>query len=212
MKVAAVIALYGLSIIGLLVLYAYASRSGIPFAELTRDPLAVCGGRFYYGVLSNLGILLWCAAATICLLTAAALRRTDRQSGFFLYSGLLTLVLLLDDLFQLHEAVLPAILAVRQRYILLSYLLLAGAYLACYHRQIFVRYHAFMAAALLFFSLSLTVDALEAPAAGIMTGSESALGSLLEDGSKLLGIISWLAFFASRAMGELEQWAKAQSH
>lgn len=206
MNNAAAATLYACTSTGLLLIYWGAAQSGIPFADLSRDPLAVCGGRPFDGALSNLGVLLWCAAATLCLMAAAVMHRAGREQGFYLCSGLLTVMLLVDDLFQLHEVVLPGSFSVRQRYVLLTYLLLAAAYLARYRRRILANDWGFMAAALAFFSISLIADTLQAPTVGLTGGDGTSLGSLIEDGSKLLGIISWLAFYASQALGDLRPW------
>ena len=89
----------------------------IPVAYLVRDPLVVamqaaecCS--FYYGALSNLGVLLWNATGTICLTLAlqvwlAGARRS--MVAFFLTGGLFSIWLGLDDLFLLHDGVLPAL-------------------------------------------------------------------------------------------------------
>ena len=55
---------------------------------LTADPLAVCRAPIYIGAISNLGILLWCASASICLFCFALLRKNPGQRKtalFFLF-------------------------------------------------------------------------------------------------------------------------------
>src|SRR5688572_20367429 len=78
---------------------------GIPIAAMTRDAAAIAGLHPLAGFVSNLGIMLWCAAATACLVAAAALHAVvpGEQARFFLSAGLLSLYLMLDDCFQLHE-------------------------------------------------------------------------------------------------------------
>ncbi len=70
-------------------------RNGISLGTFTRDPTAFMNARPFVGALSNLGVLGWCAAATVCLL--AWLVRRHRQTGrvsaaFFLSAGLLMIV------------------------------------------------------------------------------------------------------------------------
>src|SRR5215210_123998 len=69
----------------------------IPIQDLTRDTVAVTGVSVLVGLLSEVGKLMWMAAATVCLLTALVLRTdTARRLWlvFFAVFGALTLVLL----------------------------------------------------------------------------------------------------------------------
>lgn len=96
-----IMALWGLSV-----------ATGTPMALLTRDPAATMGAKFYLGLLSNVGALLWCATATTCLLGWAALRKTAQHrevAGFLRGAGVLVMFLGLDDFFMLHEVVYPRI-------------------------------------------------------------------------------------------------------
>ena len=75
-------------------------------AELFRDPLAVAMDvgtdccHVYFGFFSNLGVLLWCSAASVCLFASMLLiqRKADRHQILFLVSaGIFTGLLLFDD-------------------------------------------------------------------------------------------------------------------
>ena len=81
----------------------------VPMSGFTRDPAAVHNANPFTGVLSNIGILFWCSAAAVCFFSAAIQVKEARVKivPFLLFSGLLTAVLLLDDLFMLHETVIP---------------------------------------------------------------------------------------------------------
>lgn len=99
--------LYGAATMALVALSA---ATGTPLALLTRDVAATLGAKFYIGLLSNIGALLWCAAATTCFSGAAVLRRFVGQresAAFLLSSGALMTALGLDDFFMLHEVVYP---------------------------------------------------------------------------------------------------------
>ena len=74
----------------------------IPFRTMTMDPVQVLAGMKgnpFCGCLSNLGVLLWCSAAAVCLFTSACLRADGRsEEGYFLmYSGSVTLILMIDE-------------------------------------------------------------------------------------------------------------------
>lgn len=76
--------------------------------------------------LSNLGIILWCVGASVCLFAGALLSDAQQQKPrqFLVYSGLLTAYLLFDDFFQLHELYFPKLFHIDEKVI---YLLLAIA-------------------------------------------------------------------------------------
>jgi len=178
-------------------LFAVGEQSGIPFAVFTRDPLAVAKARPYFGLLSNVGVLFWCSASAICLFTGNLLKGPAQHGRriFFLMSGLLTMLLLLDDLFQLHEAVFPGVLGIRQRYVLLVYLLTTAIYLLAYRKLILANFSIYMLAALSLFGISMAQD--------LFGGTSSSWNYLVEDGAKLFGIISWFIFFACLAQKEI---------
>lgn len=79
-------------------------QNRVPVGNLTKDPLAVAGKPFYFGMLSQVGILFWCASAAICFFCAALLVKINSTnlSGFLFFLGCVTTVLLLDDLFSVH--------------------------------------------------------------------------------------------------------------
>jgi hypothetical protein len=81
-------------------------HDGISVGVLLSDPASTLGTHPLLGVQSNLGVLVWCAAAAICLFSSAILRftRTDKEvRSFLLWAGVITSVLLLDDFFLFHD-------------------------------------------------------------------------------------------------------------
>lgn len=90
---------------------------GYPILPLFNDPATHSGTHPLVGALSNLGVLLWWTSASIWLFTAALLRgREDRRFAcqFALVSGMLTAYLGLDDLYLLHDELLPDYLGAPQ--------------------------------------------------------------------------------------------------
>ena len=107
-----VLGLFALYAVAIVALVALSVVTKTPLALLTRDVAATLGAKFYIGVLSSIGALLWCAAATTCLVGAAMLRRFARQracAAFLLGSGALLAAFGLDDFFMLHEVVYPRV-------------------------------------------------------------------------------------------------------
>src|SRR4051794_8451669 len=69
-------------LLGFLGVYALSSFTRQPFSYFTRDPASITHSKFYIGLLSNLGIMLWTATATICLFVAFFVRSHGNDSGF----------------------------------------------------------------------------------------------------------------------------------
>jgi len=169
-------------------------KTGAPIYKFMRDPAAITGANPFSGVVSNLGVLFWCASATICLFSWSILRHRlpmVRFSKFLLYSGLLTLLLLVDDFFLLHDLILPKYFSVPTDFPVICY----GALMFCLimtFKQCILRTEYLIALmALCFFGVSLIVDIFE-------PSFEQRLGAwriLIEDGFKFSGIIVWLGYF-----------------
>ena len=186
---------FGTALAGLLGLVWLAVSVEVPIAQFTRDPAAVMNGPFYAGALSNVGVLLWCAAAAVCFF-GASLLSARIQSGlaapagdgprFLLASALFTCLLLVDDLFMLHDLVLPEYLQLRERYVILTYGLLMLAYLLRFRRQILQTDWLVLVVAGGFFSCSIVVDKLPE--------TLLPMHHVFEDGAKFLGILGWLLY------------------
>lgn len=185
-----------LVIVALPVLFiaAVGAQPWIDPADLLRDPLAVAELRqpecckVYYGAVSNLGVLVWMGGAAICLFAAAVVQAQGARAQaavFLAAAGLLTGFLAIDDLFLVHENVLPA-LGVSEPVTYGAYGLLGLVYLAISWREI-LRHNVvllFVGVALL--GTSVVID--------WMFHSEHPMRILLEDGAKLTGICAWVGF------------------
>ncbi len=93
------------AILALLALTLASQLAGIPISYFTRDPSAIMGVPFYIGLLSNSGILLWCSSAAISLFSFIVFRgvvKNTEFASFFLFSSVLTIILLFDDFFLLQ--------------------------------------------------------------------------------------------------------------
>ena len=157
---------------------------GIRIDQLTRDPASLTHSSVYTGFLSTIGLLFWAAAAAICILGAALITSSglhSRVARFLQASGVLTLLLLLDDAFLMHERVLPRYAGVPQRLVYLVYALLLLVYLVRFRDVIFETEYFLMGLALLLF--------------GVSIASDLVWDSPLEDGSKFAGIVTWAVYF-----------------
>lgn len=75
----------------------------INICAMTQYPTAIAGIHPLSGFISRLGVLLWCAAASICFFAAWTLRNSKQGDTFrfLLFFALLTAYLMFDDLFQI---------------------------------------------------------------------------------------------------------------
>lgn len=170
-------------------------------ARFTRDPAAWHESDPLIGGVSNLGVLIWMAAAAISLFSAALLRqaaaRPDRHR-LLLHAGLLTLWLALDDLFMIHERLAPDALGIPQRVVLAAYGVWLAVLLWRFRRAASEAAGPTLLAALGFLVSSVLIDQL-APGHWF----EWRYLMLIEDGTKLLGIVSWCAWLISIARSAL---------
>lgn len=160
----------------------------IPVAWLMRDPSMVTGDSPFVGFFSNVCVLLWCAIAAVCFFCFLILRKTSASEGalFFLFTGVITLVLMLDDFFLIHEYVFPILLGLSELVLFAGYGLATVFVIIRFRKFIQETNLIFLLLALGFFGLSLGIDLLN---------NENLL--LLEDGAKLLGIVSWFGYFVT---------------
>mgnify|MGYP000332851566 CR=1 FL=1 len=181
--------------LALLLLTAFVSvLTETPVGDFTRDPAYLGDLSPFSGVISNLGVLCWCAGSVVCLVGWTLLSKQKTQSKlalFFLLAGLYTALLMLDDLFLLHEEIFPAFLPFGEKFIISGYglLLISGLY---YFREIIwsSKYH-FLLLAVGFFAMSVGIDLVQ-DEVEVLVGKWRIL---FEDGFKFLGIVSWLAYF-----------------
>ena len=188
--------LYVISLVPPAILVAIgAAQPWVPPVELFRDPLAVAADtgsgccHVYFGFFSNLGVLLWCSAASVCFFASMLLiqRKADRRKILFVVSaGLFTGLLLFDDLFLAHEVIYPKVLRVDEKYVFAAYVIFAAIYLSFFRNLIVRNGYSLMLLSLILFAISIFVD--------ILHGEAGVLQRIAEDGAKFIGIATWTAF------------------
>jgi hypothetical protein len=164
----------------------------IELDNFTQDPNAQFNAPFYIGFFSNLGIMIWSAALTICFYAAW---RTDsktdkRAQEFLIFSGLITMLMTFDDLFQLHELVFPQYLSISENMVYLTYLNIYMIYFIRFRRQLLNSDFIVLGISFFFLGLSTIIDILPLPIEK---------DTFLEDAIKLLGAITWLIYFVRTA-------------
>ncbi len=174
--------------VGIITVYIMSLVTHVPPSWFTRDPNDISGAHFYVGMLSNLGIMGWTAAATMCFWAVSMLKRDNhfRKPAFFLIiSGFICLILDFDDAFMLHERVWPN-LHVPEKGVFIGYMIIMTAYLGYFFRRILKTEYLILVLAIFFLGLSAAADQ-------IFPFSESE--AFLEDCPKFIGIVLWLAYY-----------------
>ena len=99
--------LFYISILPSLILYLailYISNFyNIKLNLVVRDLAQTCGYPIGVGMISNIGILLWGAAASICLFTSFSEIINNESSKLLLLGGVFSSLLCIDDFFLLHD-------------------------------------------------------------------------------------------------------------
>ncbi len=112
-------------------------------------------------------------------------------------SGLLSSVLVIDDMFMLHDVVFPDYLGVNQLLIYLVYILMLLVYLFAYRRRLMNNDYPILFVALVCFSLSVLAD--------VFAPRDFRFRVLFEDGFKLAGICCWTIYFWVRSVREIRE-------
>jgi hypothetical protein len=183
----------------------------IPFSHFSRDILAVLQAkdRLYIGLFSNIGGFFWAASFGVCLFSYFLWRNiypNQHRATFFLWGAFFTVILYTDDMFLMHDAFFPSI-GISGRTFVITYGGLLLVYLGLSYRQIFESPFIFLILAFGFFGLSLSADTkiLEKILAKISLHLSENTLYVVEDGCKLLGIISWLSYYSLTSLQALRK-------
>ena len=117
------------------------------------------------GIISDLGIILWCASASVCFFAAITLHnsRPGEKTRFLFYSAFLTAYLLFDDFFQLHEVFFPRYLGLDEKVIIAILGVTVISYLIAFKHVIFQTNYIFLLLALGFLGTAAAADGVFAP-------------------------------------------------
>ncbi len=156
---------------------------------MTRDVTVIGGIHPFSGFISSLGILLWCATASICFFTATILysRRLNTFFWFLLFTALLSTYLLFDDLFLFHEFVESWNIGEELVYIVLGIAIVT--YLIVFRTIILKTKFLMLLLALCLLAASVIIDTIQP-----YFWQKGDVHAFLEDGTKWLGIVSWYSY------------------
>ena len=160
------------------------ATNGVKMAHLSRDPASLTGLPVHYGLLSNLGILIWTAGASIALFSSFLLP-AGKERSLLRWAGLLTFILIIDDFFLLHDSVFPGVLGLSENYLYGFYLLAFPLFFLLHARIILERTEfRILAIGLFLLGVSLSMD-LELLPGGID----------VEDGFKIAGMAAYAYYW-----------------
>lgn len=184
-------ATYALSIaiiIGMLVVSLWVD---IPIVNFTRDPADLHHFPVYDGILSNLGVLVWCSTAVVCLFSLTKHDVGKMMRRYLASSGILSLILLIDDLFMVHDRLLPQYTLLPQVTMYVLYALFIIIWVITFRDIISYTPSVVLLAAAVLFGVSIITDVVADLIGVSLPGMR-----LLEETTKFLGIISWFMYFA----------------
>jgi hypothetical protein len=180
---------------------------GQDIGQLMREPTATAQLHPLTGAVSNLGILLWAASASIALFAGWVLRGTDRGDapGFLISSACLSAYLCLDDFFQIHEDLIGRYVGIRERYVYVALAVAVLVYLVRYRRVIMATHYPMLIIAIGFLGASVAIDEVLEPWLERLGQGRI----FIEDGSKWLGIAAWCSYYARTSFGLLSDALRA---
>lgn len=178
----------------------------VNIGKIARDPAQTVGYNPLLGMLPNIGILLWSSSAAICFFCSTILwHDTERRNAavLLLAAGVTTSVLLMDDLFLLHDFFVPTYLHVPEKAVHCAYGIIVFAFLIAFWRMIRRTEYVILAFALVFLASSVFFDIIPVYVPGHF---------LFEEGFKLLGILSWSCYFIRVCLQYMEpsMWTQQQ--
>lgn len=198
--------IYIITCLFIVLVYLLTENTDISIYELVADPNEVGKVAPYTGLVSTIGTLIFCATASICLFSAHLADYEDNEnvewSWFFKCSGYFILLLLIDDLWQIHENFSTLLFGAKasigsfnrsiqnliETIIFGVYGLLFTTYLLRFRKIIYQTKFSSLILAFGFFVLSTIIDLLLEDIKGHF---------ILEEGFKLLGIVSLLSYYVT---------------
>ena len=189
-------------------LYLLTKNSNISMYELVADPNEVGQLAPYTGLVSTIGTLIFAATASTCFFTAYIVGiepKARRWQIFLHFSGWFILLLLVDDLWQIHENIPVVLFGDLAKGAIQN---IGEAVVFCFYGFLFFLY-AFkfktiiwqtrlipLLIAILFFAASTIIDIFLTNVNGHF---------VLEEGFKLLGIVSFSMYYFEVCEKQIEQ-------
>jgi hypothetical protein len=175
-------------------------QTSVPIAELLRDG----------GAISDLGVMLWTATAALAGLAALVHLCTGynkHQFAVFAFAAVLSGLLAVDDMFLLHDNLLPQI-GIPELAVFSVYVVAALFYVAFAWRSIFIGAPLHLAFTGAMLASGLMIDVVKDTSSGSLLAllqANEQLRIIGEDGLKFIGIGSWFTLHLRIALVTLER-------
>ena len=160
--------------------------AGIKGQLVLRDLAQTCGTPAGVGLLSNLGYLLWLAAAAVALFTAYSGQPGVRgkQRELLACGGWFSFILCIDDMFLLHDRYIG------QTFLYVVYMVFAALIATRYRRQLMASRGELFLLAVALLGASIGIDHFQRD---LPFKYETV--QLVEEGAKFLGIATWVLYW-----------------
>ena len=181
----------------LLITWSISAARALPIEYLLEDPSSLLGYDQFIGFLTPIGVVVLAAGIGAVLLVVSvksgeiALEERQVRKALIFLAGV-SLFLLLDDLFLLHERVFTGLFQVGERRIFLAYGLIFALILYINRKGILAGPTVFLIVAFLLFGVSIASDVLTDKVT-LSSGLASSM-DMLEEFGKLGGYLFWTAF------------------
>lgn len=172
--------------LGGLSIYAKLKNQGDGLERLFSDPFDLWFP--YEGMLTGVSEIMWCVSVTICAFTFGVVRQQKSRSQsqiFLFFSALLLGIFFLDDRFRM--TLILSSLGVSKKLIYLCYATGIFIYVVKFWRFIRTTAYLPLIAAVFFLAISRFEDLFSVQSQG--------LHAILEDGTKLLGVLNLALYF-----------------
>ena len=169
-----------------------AKTNGVFFETISRDPIQILNGKPYMGILSNIGILFWSATAAILFyssLISKLKNKPGQETNFLFFSGLLSVLMLVDDLFMMHDVVFHD----EESFFYLFYGLSVILIFIRYYKLMLDTDYVLLILSFILLGLSAATDEVRA------LGFHIEHPYIVEDSFKFLGIIAWFSYYTRTA-------------
>lgn len=160
-----------------------------------RDPIIPVPS--YLGAVSNLGMVIWTIGAGVGFFAFSVLRRIDGQRAwarFFAWIGTLSAVIMLDDLYLIHERWFPHYTGMKENNVFAVYIVALAALCFLQRRQILRTDFFLLLQAGVLFAISILADKASFRVPQLL---------FFEDGAKFVGILSWTVYIFWTAQQQL---------
>ena len=166
----------------------------VELSLVVRDLAQTCGYPIGVGMISNIGILFWGAAASICFFTTFLESINRESSKLLLLGGIFSSLLCIDDLFLLHDRYIGP------DFLNLTYLAISIFLLVRFRKILKIIGLFNLLISILFLGLSVFFDGVIQQ----ILNQSYELTQLFEEGFKFIGIACWLNFWCKASSNALK--------